>query len=123
MNWHVMKQIARLIEEEAKPDQVRAWQFYGYNAITAEPIGTTASYWQDSRHFNYEVGDRMLADMFGENPDGPKFGRPLVFNSIERDYQDLLQERANYLQQHPEFFAELKKIQQLCEVPNNACNN
>ena len=123
MNWHVMKQIASLIEEEAKPDQVRAWQFYGYNAITAEPIGTTASYWQDSRHFNFEVGDRMLADMFGETGKKPEFGRLLVSSRIEADYQDLLKERAEYLQQHPEFFAELKKIQQLCEVPNNKCKD
>ena len=121
IHWQAMKQIASLIEAEAKPDQVRAWQFYGYNAITTEPIGMTAKYWQDSRHFNFEVGDMMLADMFSETGNKPEFGRPLVSSSIEADYRDLLKERAEYLEQHPEFFAELKKIQQICEAPDNKC--
>ena len=123
IHWQAMKQIASLIEAEAKPDQVRAWQFYGYNAITTEPIGMTAKYWQDSRHFNFEVGDMMLADMFSETGYKPEFGRPLVSSSIEADYRDLLKERAEYLQQHPEFFTELKKIQQLCEAPDNECKD
>ena len=114
-NWHAMKEIAGLIEAEAKPDQVRAWQFFGYNAITTEPIGTKAKYWQDSRHFNFEMGDMMLADMFSETGKKPELGRPLVSSNIESDYQDLLKGRAEYLQQHPEFFAELKKIEQLGE--------
>jgi hypothetical protein len=122
-HWQAMKQIASLIEMEAMPDQVRAWQFYGYNDITSEPIGKTAKYWQDSRHFNFEVGDMMLADMFGKNPYGPKFGHLLVTNRIEIDYQDLLQERSVYLQHNLEFYAELKKIQQICAIPDNECKN
>jgi hypothetical protein len=120
-HWHAMKQIAQLIEAEATPGQVRAWQFYGYNDITTEPIGTTAKYWQDSRHFNYEVGNMMLADMFNETHNKPEFGRPLVAKNIEADYQDLLRERAEYLQNHPEFYPELKKIQNICSEPNNEC--
>lgn len=116
-NWHAMKEIAGLIEAEAKPDQVRAWQFFGYNAITAESIGKTAKYWQDSRHFNFEMGDMMLADMFSETGKKPEFGRPLVSSNIEADYQDLLNGRAEHLQKHPEFYEELKKIQQLSEEP------
>ena len=71
-HWRAMKQIASLIEAEATPDQVRAWHFYGYNDITTEPIGTTAKYWQDSRHFNFEVGDMMLADMFNKTRNKPE---------------------------------------------------
>ncbi len=120
-HWHAMKEIAKVIEAEATSDQVRAWQFYGYNDITAEPVGATAKYWQDSRHYNFEVGDMMLADMFNEARKKPEFGRPLVSKSIEADYLDLLQERAEYLQQHPEFFAEFKKIQDMCSEPDNKC--
>jgi len=122
-HWHAMKQIANLIEAEATPDQVRGWQFYGYNDITTEPIGTSATYWQDSRHFNFEVGNMMLADMFNETRKKPKFGRPLVSKNIEADYQGFLQERTDYLQNHPEFYAELRKIQYICSEPNNKCKN
>jgi hypothetical protein len=121
LHWRAMKQIASLIEAEAKPDQVRAWQFYSYNDITTEPIGTTAKYWQDSMHFNFEMGNRMLADMFGENPDGPKWGRLITTNSIEADFRDYLQGRSEYLQYHPEFHADLVKLQQLCSDPASKC--
>jgi hypothetical protein len=120
-NWHAMKQIASLIEAEAAPDQARAWQFYGYNEFTTEPIGTSAKYWQDSRHFNFEVGDMMLADMFNGTRNKPEFGRPLVSGNIEADYEVLLQERAEYLQHHPEFHADLQKLQQLCSDQTSKC--
>ncbi|MDD5409969.1 MAG: hypothetical protein PHF31_00910 [Methylobacter sp.] len=120
-NWRAMKQIANLIEAEAKPDQVRAWQFYSYNELTTEPIGTSAKYWQDSRHFNFEMGNMMLADMFGENANGPKLGRPITTNSIEADFRDFLRGRTEYLQHHPEFHAEIQKLQHICSDPTSKC--
>jgi len=30
----------------------------------------------------------MLADMFGENTNGQKIGRPVTINSIETDFRD-----------------------------------
>lgn len=108
--WQAMKQIASLIETEAKPDQVRAWQFYSYNELTAEPIGATAKYWQDSRHFNFEMGNLMLADMFDKTRNKPKFGHRLSSSSIEADYRDFLRERAEYLQHHPEFRDNMQKL-------------
>jgi hypothetical protein len=120
-HWRLMKQIASLIETEAKPDQVRAWHFYSYNDITTEPIGTTAKYWQDSMHFNFEVGDIMLADMFNEVHDKPKLGHLLASSSIEADFRDFLRGRAEYLQQHPEFHANLKKLQHICSDPTSKC--
>lgn len=119
--WRAMKQIASLIETEAKPDQVRAWQFYSYNELTTEPIGTTAQYWQDSRHFNFEMGNMMLADMFGKNTNGPKLGRPITTSSIEADFRDFLRGRTEYLQHHPEFHAAVQKLQHICSDPTSKC--
>ena len=116
-----MKQIASLIEADAKPDQVRAWHFYNYNEITTEPIGTTAKYWQDSMHFNFEVGDMMLEDMFNKTRNKPKLGRPLVSSSIEADFQDFLRGRAEHLQHHPEFLANLQKLEHICSNPTSKC--
>ena len=109
-HWRAMKQIASLIEAEAKPGQVRAWQFYSYNDITTEPIGPTAKYWQDSMHFNFEAGNMMLADMFGKTPGRPKWGRPITTNSIETDFRDFLRGRSEYLQHHPEFHTDFNKL-------------
>jgi hypothetical protein len=121
-HWRAMKQVASLIETEAGLDQVRAWQFYGYNKLTTEPIGTTAKYWQDSRHFNFEMGDLMMADMFGKNPAESKFGRQITTKNIEADFQDFVQGRFEYLQQHPEFHTELQKLQQICSDKGIKCN-
>ncbi|MGZ8945458.1 MAG: hypothetical protein ACXW1W_08520 [Methylococcaceae bacterium] len=120
-HWRAMKQIATLIEAEAKPDQVRAWQFLSYNELTTEPIGSTAKYWQDAMHFNFEMGNMMLVDMFGANPNGPKFGRPITTNTIEADFRDFLRGRSEYLQHHQEFHAELNKLQHICSDSTSKC--
>ena len=109
-HWQAMKQIATLIEKESA-GAVYAWHFYGFNDTTAEPIGATAAkYWQDPEHFNFEMGDMMLADMFDKTRNQPAFGHRLSSSSIEADYRDFLQERAEYLQHHPEFQANLQKL-------------
>lgn len=108
--WQVMKQIARLNEQQTT-GRVAFWQFYGYNNFTAEPIGaTSAMYWQDPEHFNFEIGNLMLADMFNDTGSPPKSGRLIGFKNIDEDYQKFLQERIEYLQVHPEVQANLQKL-------------
>ena len=109
--WRAMKSIATLIEKESK-GTVSAWHFYGFNDTTTEPIGATAAkYWQDPEHFNYEMGNRMLADMFDNTDNKPELGQRLRSSNIESDYRNFLQGRSEYQQHHPEFNAELLKLQ------------
>ena len=119
--WRNMKEIAKLIETEAQPTKVKAWQFYDYNYLTTEAIGTTAKYWQDSRHFNVEMGNEMLKTMFDQNVIESKFGKLITTNSIETDFRSFLQGRSDYLQSHPEFQLELRKIENICSDPINQC--
>ena len=108
--WQAMKQIAALIEK-ASAGTVSAWHFYGFNDTTSEPIGAAAAkYWQDPEHFNFEMGNMMLADMFDKTRNKPEFGHRISSSSIEADYRDFLQMRSDYLQHHPEFHAELNKL-------------
>jgi hypothetical protein len=110
--WRAMKSIATLIEKESK-GTASAWHFYGFNDTTTEPIGATAAkYWQDPEHFNYEMGNRMLADMFDNTDNKPELGQRLRSSNIESDYRNFLQGRSEYQQHHPEFNAELLKLQQ-----------
>jgi hypothetical protein len=120
--WRGMKEIAKLIEAEAQPTRVKAWQFYDYNYLTTEAIGTTAKYWQDSRHFNVEMGNEMLKTMFDKNAIEPKFGKLITTNTIETDFRSFLQGRSDYLQSHPEFQSELQKLEDICLDPINRCN-
>jgi hypothetical protein len=108
--WQAMKQISGLIDaESAKGGRLHAYQFYGYNNISAEAIGATpAKYWYDPMHFNSQMGNIMLSDMFSGN--SPKFGRSFTSSSIDADYQNFLQGRTEYLLRYPEFQAEMQKL-------------
>lgn len=106
--WQAMKQISELVDiESVKIGQVRAYQFFGYNNITAETIGDTpAQYWQDPMHFTFEMGSLMLTDMFVGS--SPKLGRLLSPSSIDADYRDYFHGRTEYLQHHPDFQTNMK---------------
>jgi len=105
--WQAVKQIADLIGKvSAYGTQVRIYEFYGYNNITAEPIGSSpANYWHDPMHFSYDMGNMMLADMFGQSP--PKLGRLISSENIDDDYRKFLTTRSEYLQLHPDFQANM----------------
>lgn len=110
IRWQAMKQIANVINaKSAEGAKVRAWQFYAYNGITGEPVSSTSIYWQDPGHFNFEMGDLMMSDMFGTR-DKPIYGKAFTSKQIETDYQGFLQARNEYLQRHPEFKAEIQKL-------------
>jgi hypothetical protein len=102
--WQAMKRIAAFIDTESS-GQVRAWQFYSYNDITAELVRKRRGYWQDAQHFNFEMGNIMLEDMFGQARGGLALARPL-----NADYFDFLRERDEYLRHHPEFQTEMQNV-------------
>jgi hypothetical protein len=107
--WRALKQISELIDAESTGGGlVHAYEFYGYNDVTAEPVGRQARYWHDPGHFKPEVGDMLLADMFGG--DKPRLGRLLASSTINTDYRDFLQGRSQYLRHHPEFLGEMQKL-------------
>jgi len=101
--WDTMKRIAAFVDSESG-GRVKAWQFFGYNDVTAEPVRNTRGYWQDAKHFNFEAGNIMLDDMFNKTRTMPLLGRPL-----DADYADFLREREEYLQSHPAFGINLSR--------------
>lgn len=109
--WHALQKIASMVKtESAGNESVRAWHFYGYNDITAEPIGTSAKYWQDPNHFNFEMGNWMLEDMFDESHAPPKLGRPLASGSTDSIYREFLAQRDGYMKQHMEIQQDFQKL-------------
>ena len=107
--WRAMKQITHLIESQAA-EPVQIWHFYGYNDITAELIGNTANFWQDSTHYNFEMGNLMLEDMFNDLDQKPKFGRRVTSQHIDEDLNDFLKERTEHLLRYPEFQNNFQKL-------------
>ncbi|MCG6875211.1 MAG: hypothetical protein LJE97_08985 [Betaproteobacteria bacterium] len=78
--WDALEQMARAVEEAGGGSSlVQLWEFFGYNDVTGEPVAPDMKYWQDPQHFNVEVGNMMLGEMFGAPPaDHPMLGRRVV---------------------------------------------
>ena len=118
--WEALRQIAGLIEREGGAG-VQLWEFYGYNPVMAEPVDSVRTrYWQDADHFNYEIGNSMLAEMFGAPPRGESDtaapGRRLTPSNVELAWRELLQERAAFIRSNPWFSKGLRDLLNLPPV-------
>lgn len=108
MRWNVLKQIAALVEREGD-GRVEVWDFEGYHPVGTETISDAPSiYWQDPEHFNYEMGNMMLDEMFGLKP--PQLGVKLTSSNIAARANVEQQARSEYLNAHPEFLPQLQKL-------------
>ncbi len=78
--WDALEQMARVIADAGGGSGLaQLWEFFGYNEVTGEPVAPDMKFWQDPQHFNVEVGDMMLADMFGAPAAGrAQFGRHVL---------------------------------------------
>jgi thiamine-monophosphate kinase len=110
--WDALRQIADAVEEAARgDDRIQLWAFYGYNAITGEPVGNTMKFWQDPQHFNPELGDLMLEAMFGASPAGtPAIGFRVTPDTVERQRVRFEREREAFIRSQPGFYAGLRKL-------------
>jgi len=112
--WQALARIADLVER-AGGAGVQLWEFYGYNGVLAEPVDPVRTrYWQDAGHFNYELGNLMLDEMFGSSRADrgaePPLGRQLTPSNVAASWRSLLRERAAFLQRNPGFRSDLDEI-------------
>lgn len=88
--WDALEQMAEAVEKASGGSNlVQLWEFFGYNEITGEPVSPDMKYWQDPQHFNVEVGDMMLAEMFG----APQAGHPVLGRHVVPGTQDAARRR------------------------------
>jgi hypothetical protein len=110
--WDALAQIVAAVEREAAgSDAIQVWNFFAYNEITAEPVGNTMRFWDDPLHFDFVVGNRMLAEMFGA-ADTP--GQPLgvrvssgALPELRRHYD---RQREQFIAAHPGFYPGLRPL-------------
>jgi hypothetical protein len=110
--WDALEQMAEVVERASGgSDLVQLWEFFGYNEITGEPVSPEMKYWQDPQHFNVEVGNMMLADMFGASTgERPRFGRRVVpgAQAAARDRFDAGREA--FIRANPWFYPGLRRV-------------
>lgn len=106
--WDALKQIASEIESTGG-DKIELWDFEGYHEIGTEKITDAPDdLWQDPGHFNYEVGDIMLDEMFGLKP--PNMGELVTTKNISLRAEREKNARELYLRKHPEFLTQLESM-------------
>ena len=116
--WFVMYRMARYIEQHppAPPASVELWDFQGYGSLFAEPLGgSVLTYWQDTIHFNPELGDRMLDAIFGVDEKSASdpltgFGYRVDSVTLTTRYQWLMDQRRTFLHTHPETWDTLMRL-------------
>jgi hypothetical protein len=105
--WSGLAAIAALTEQEG--GNVSLWEFARYNDITGEAVTeSSAVYWQDPEHFNFEFGNRIF-DAIYRHQDRNHLGSRITSENIARVYQNYLENRASYLGAHPDVLTALRK--------------
>jgi len=106
--WNELKQVATSVDASGS-GLVEVWDFEGYQAIATEEISEQPGYyWQDPRHFNFEMGNIMLNEMFGFNP--AQLGMRISADKIDVRAERERRQRLQYLTEHPEFLTHLTKL-------------
>lgn len=109
LRWRHIAAIARVVAEET-PDSVGAslWLFDGYDAPRGERVlGREPALWQDPEHFNYELGARILAAIYAQEPG---FGSKVVPGNVDTLYAQLLGQRAQFLASTAWFYDDLRAL-------------
>lgn len=108
VRWDTLKQVVSAVEAE-KSNLVEVWDFEGYHAIGTDTISDAAgANWQDPAHFNFEVGNIMLDEMFAIKK--PVFGERLTSKNMAARVAAERKQRAAYLEEHPEFLKQLESL-------------
>ena len=110
--WKALRQTARLLDSSAQGVSIRAWEFFGYNEITGERVSNAMRYWQDPEHFNYEMGNLMLDEIFGQDQrnDPERLGRSLSLRELEQRIPAFWEERTRFIESHAWFYPQLQAL-------------
>lgn len=110
--WDALEQMAKAVAEAGNGSGlVQLWEFFGYNEITGEPVSPDMKSWQDPQHFNVEVGDMMLGEMFGGSKgEGTAIGRHVVPGAQDVARTRFDAARRAFIRANPGFFSRLRQL-------------
>ncbi len=112
--WGMVRKLAQVIDQAASGARVRIelWDFPGYNDLTGEPVTSgVMRYWQDPRHFNTELGDVLLAQVFGaDQAPALRFGYRVVPGAVAQPFERVMRERQDYVARHAWFLPDLERL-------------
>jgi hypothetical protein len=108
VRWGNISALARAVAEESPEGSVSLWVFDNYDALRGERIvGGEPQFWQDPEHFNFELGTRMLAVIFGRERE---FGARVTPDNVDMLYRRLLAQREAFLAASDWFYRDLRTL-------------
>jgi hypothetical protein len=106
--WRYIAAIAQAIAEAAPDGIASLWVFDGYDAPRGERVvGREPVFWQDPEHFNFELGARMLATIYGREQG---FGARVVLGNIDALYTQLMAQRKQFVAATDWFYDDLRAL-------------
>jgi hypothetical protein len=110
--WEALRQTAALLETDASGAKIDVWEFFGYNEVTGERVSNGMRYWQDPEHFNHELGDLILDQMFAAASDGAPsvLGRRVTTQGVEERIARFASERSAFIRSHAWFYSDLRAL-------------
>jgi hypothetical protein len=112
--WATVGEFAEVVHQAAAGagTRIELWDFTGYNRFTGERVTSgPMRYWQDPRHFNVELGDFMLATIFG-TPEASRidFGYRVLPGTEAKQLGRVMRERQSYIADHSWFLPDLERL-------------
>jgi hypothetical protein len=112
--WAMVSKLGQLVARMPRRASVRVelWDFPDYNSLTGERVTSDVMrYWQDPRHFNSELGDIVLAQIFGaQEASLPQFGYRVVPGAEATQFERVTRERQAYVAKHAWFLRDLERL-------------
>ena len=112
------RRLVEVIQSGRAPStpQCSLWDFSGYHMFAREPVpalgdtkSVVESYWE-AGHFKRQLGDRMLARMFGIDTNASGFGTCLTAANVDDTNAKLERDQDRYAVENPELSAELARL-------------
>ena len=108
VRWDAIAAMAQVVAEESPDGAASLWVFDGYDELRGERVlGREPLFWQDPEHFNFELGARMLAAIYGR---GPGFGARALPDNVDAIYAQLLAQREQFLAATDWFYDDLRAL-------------
>lgn len=106
------------------------WDFAGFGGIHAEPVAdgsqpSSMTYWWEVSHYKQVVGDAILSQVLGPEPDAAPLGLvgvQLTSENVEARIADLRAQREDWLTSHPDQADWVKMVIQKQETARHARN-
>jgi hypothetical protein len=117
-HWKNLYQVVEVLEKETSqnPNSIELWDFNGYNKFMAQRVSPAPDipYWQDPRHYNFEIGNFFLDRMYGikssDEQEVKNLGARITTKNLYKQMEKIRKERERFIKKNPWFLLEYESL-------------